>query len=99
MVILNLENGFACGFLFLQAGELEDPEVYLPVGKTYTLFPNFRHNFRKESLSLTGELNISLTEVSMNVSDESDIASETQPSTKGRLSRTLKIICNIVAFP
>lgn len=81
MVVLNLENGFACGFLFLQVGELEDPEVYLPVGKTYTLFLNFSHNFRKDSLSLICELNITLAEVSLNASDESDITSETQAST------------------
>lgn len=89
MVILNLENDFACGFLFLQAGELEDPEVYLPVGKTYTLFPNFSYNFRKDFLTLICDLNITLAEVSINASDESDIASETQASIRGRGSLEL----------
>jgi len=89
MVVLNLENVFACGFLFFQVAALEDPEVYLSVEKTYTLFFRFSYSFRKDCLSVIWELKVTVAEVSTNASGESYTTSETQARMKYRHSRVL----------
>lgn len=97
MVVLNLENVFACGFLFLQVGALQDPEVYLSIEEIYKMFLNFSYNFRRDYLSLICDLKETFAEISIDGSCQSPLKCKVLLNINFMPS-TLKNIYNLLEF-